>query len=119
MAKQIYGTALILIMCVCVSLSNVIYPKEEATPASYLSDFTPFGTIGSQDVPLGPDEEEETTPMWVAVLASLVMPIVCTFFIMVIKYSNETLNNDPRDWTTALWLLASICWQISGIVAFS
>ena len=117
-AKQIYGTALILIMCVCVSLSNVIYPKEETDPISKLSDPTPFGTIGSQNVPLTP-EEEESTPMWVAVLASLVMPIVCTFFIMVIKYSNETLNNDPRDWTTALWLIASICWQISGVVAFS
>ena len=57
--------------------------------------------------------------MWVAVLCSLVMPFCCTVFVVVVKHANETLRLDARDWAIGYWGIASLVWQISGIVAFT
>ena len=46
------------------------------------------------------------------------MPLVCTFFLIVIKTANDTLNMAPTDWTIAYWGLASLVFQIIGIVSF-
>ena len=47
------------------------------------------------------------------------MPVVCTLFVVVIKHSNETLNNAARDFTIAYWFVISFIWQIIGIVKFT
>jgi len=57
--------------------------------------------------------------VWMAVIASFLMPVVCTFFVIVIKHVNETLNMDSRDFSTAYWGIASLAWQIAGFVAFA
>ena len=54
-----------------------------------------------------------------AVLATLVMPVVTTFFANVIRYADINLKLDPSDWTCAYMLLMSIAFQIVGIVNFS
>ena len=47
------------------------------------------------------------------------MPIVCTFFVMVIKHTNETLQIAAYDFTIAYWGVFSLVYQIIGIVAFT
>ena len=77
-----------LVLCaICVSLSEVVSPSEEAA-----------SVIGVK---------EEKVPIWVAILASLTMPIVCTFYVIVIKHSNEKLNNASYDFTIGTWLILS------------
>ena len=63
-----------LIVCaVLVSLSDVFNPPIDEQAAAAGTDFIP---------------KSEKTPVWAAVLASFVMPTVCTFFIFAIKYSD-------------------------------
>ena len=53
-----------------------------------------------------------------AVLAAFGMPIVCTFFIVVIKHSNETLKIAAYDFTIAHWGLMGIILQIAAAIYF-
>ena len=62
---------------------------------------------------------EESVPTYVAVLATLVMPLVTTFFANVIRYADVNLKLDPSDWTCSYMLIMSIAFQIVGIVNFS
>ena len=62
---------------------------------------------------------EESVPTYVAVLATLVMPLVTTFFANVIRYVDVNLKLDPSDWTCSYMLIMSIVFQIVGIVYFN
>lgn len=86
--KHIYGMSALVLCAVCVSLSEVVSPPE--------ADASVIGV------------KEEKTPIWVAILASLLMPIVCTLYVVVIKHSNEKLNNASYDFTIGTWLVLSI-----------
>lgn len=93
--KQVYGMSLIVIMAVLVSLSQVFSPKEAEA-----------GT----DV----KAVEYETPIWVALLASLSMPLVCTFMAIPLKHVNETLKITPYDFTVYYWGIASFVYLIVG-----
>ena len=97
--KQFYGMFCLVLCALLVSLSQVIAPA-------------------TVDPSLAGSSPADQTPLWVAVLCSCIMPLVCTFFIIVIKHSNETLMLDAKDWTIAYWGLASLVFQICGIVSF-
>ena len=87
--KHIYGMSALVLCAVCVSLSEVVSPSEEEVVASVIG------------------VKEDKVPIWVAILASLTMPIVCTFYVIVIKHSNEKLNNASYDFTIGTWLILS------------
>ena len=53
-------------------------------------------------------DPEHSSPTYVAVLATLVMPVVTTFFANVIRYADVNLRLDPSDWTCAYMLIMSI-----------
>ena len=53
-------------------------------------------------------DPENSTPTYVAVLATLVMPAVTTCFANVIRYADVNLRLDPSDWTCAYMLIMSI-----------
>ena len=53
-----------------------------------------------------------------AMLAAMLMPITVSLFVFVIKYNNDTLKNEARDFTAAYFGLASIFWQLSGLIGF-
>lgn len=85
---------LALVVCaILVSLSEVFGPEEAAST----------GPASVEKIPAS-----EKTPVWAAVCASFLMPCVCTFFVIVIKYSGETLKLDPKDWTIAYWGVCSL-----------
>ena len=77
-----------LIVCctILVSLSELFSDKAEAQVISV----------------------EQSVPTYVAVLATLVMPIVTTFFANVIRYADVNLKLDPSDWTCSYMLIMSI-----------
>ena len=46
------------------------------------------------------------------------MPVVCTLYVIVIKHSNETLNNASYDFTIGTWLVLSLVFQLIGFGSF-
>lgn len=46
------------------------------------------------------------------------MPLVCTLYVIVIKHSNEKLNNASYDFTIGTWFVLSLVFQIYGIISF-
>jgi len=97
--KQIYGMSAIVVGAIFISLSEVITPKE--------ADPTIVAVV-----------DENTVPVWYAIMVSFTMPIVCSLFIIPIKHVNDTLLLDSKDWSIAYWGLASLVFQIRGIVSF-
>lgn len=89
--KQGYGMLALMLCAICVSLSEVINPKEETAP------------VGGIVV-----EEPHEVPIWLAVLGSFGMPIICTLFVIVIKQANDTLKIAPYDFTMSYWLVQAI-----------
>ena len=53
-------------------------------------------------------DTEHVTPTYIAILATLVMPIVQTFFANVIKFADNSLKLDPSDWVCSYMLIMSI-----------
>jgi hypothetical protein len=80
---QVAGMLLIVACSVLVSLSELFSDK-------------------AQDINV-----EHQIPTYIAILASLVMPVVCTFFVNLIKYADKNLKLDPTDWTCSYMLLFS------------
>ena len=104
--QKLFGMSALISCAILVSLSEVISP-----PA----------TTG-KDVPIvtpSIDDKIEKLPLWVAVLCSFVMPVVCTLNIIVIKHANETLKIAAKDFTIAYWLIMSLIFQINGVVYFA
>ena len=62
---------------------------------------------------------EHVTPTYIAILTTLVMPVVQTFFANVIKFADNNLKLDPSDWVCSYMLIMSVVFQIVGIVNFS
>ena len=54
-----------------------------------------------------------------AVIASLVMPAVCTLFIIPIKYNDQHLHIDSVDFTAGYWFFAALAAQIAAVVIFT
>ena len=46
--------------------------------------------------------------MWVAVVSALVMPTVCAFYVIPIKYVNDKLKINAVDFSAGYWFLASL-----------
>ena len=93
--QKLFGMSALIACAILVSLSEVISP-----PATT-----------DKDVPIvtpSTDDSIEKLPLWVAVLCSFAMPIVCTLFIVVIKHANETLKIAARDFTIAYWGIMSL-----------
>ena len=63
-------------------------------------------------------ESEGKIPVWVAVLCSFGLPIVVTFFIIIVKHANEVLVIKAADFTIAYWGIMSLVFQIFGAVSF-
>ena len=59
------------------------------------------------------------TPTYVAVLVSLLMPIVCTAFANLIKYADVRLRLNALDWNCAFNGIMFLTFQVVGIVNFS
>ena len=58
-------------------------------------------------------------PLFVAVLVSLLMPLVCTVFANFIKYADKVLKLDAIDWNCAFYLIMTLAFQITGLVNFT
>ena len=58
-------------------------------------------------------------PLYVAVLVSLIMPLVSTVFTNFIKYADKVLRLDAVDWNCAIYLCMTLAFQIVGMVNFS
>ena len=78
-----------MLCCISISLSNVVSGDDAHPPVDVIVTPTP---TGEYPVPLDPvpptDELEAETPVWVAVVCSLVMPVVCTIWVLVINHAN-------------------------------
>lgn len=100
--KQGYGMLALMLCAIFVSLSEVISPKDETV------------SVGGVIV-----EEQHAVPIWLAVLGSFGMPIICTLFVIVIKQANDTLKIAPYDFTMSYWLVFSIVFQLVGVLSFT
>jgi len=83
---------LMIMLAVCISLSSLVEPADESM-APVATDFTsptifPGPPIypGTIPQPATPVHAEEKTPTFLAILAALVMPTVCTAFVIPVKY---------------------------------
>lgn len=117
--KQVWGMILMIALAVCVSLSTLVEPANDSAPTNVPTDFItpaifPAPPIYTGNIPQSKKHitdqsvvKEEITPVWMAVVASLLMPSICTIFVVPLKYVNETLRIDPLDFTAGFWLLSS------------
>ena len=62
--------------------------------------------------------KEKSKPVYVAVLYSLIFPIVATAFTMVVKYINKTLKLNTNDWLQMYNLIWSTICTVLCIVHF-
>lgn len=102
--KSLLGMSALILCAVCVSLSEVISPADAQTSSAIISGDSA--------------EAGDKLPVWIAVLSSFAMPVICSMFIIVIKHANETLKLTARDFTIAYWAVMSLVFQIVGIVSF-
>ena len=51
---------------------------------------------------------EHETPIYLAVLASVVIPIIFACGTFLVKYTDQVLKLDAFDYTFAYWLLLSV-----------
>ena len=76
-------------MAAMVSLSDVFYPRNEGTTTD--------------------DEKAEVKiPVIYAILTALIVPILGTFFVMVVKYADKVLKLNSTDFSIGYWFLVSI-----------
>ena len=59
------------------------------------------------------------TPIYAAVLVSLLMPLVCTIFSNVIKYADKSMRLNALDWNCAFYFFMTLTFQIIAIYNFS
>ena len=76
--KKLFGMTALILCAIFVSLSEV-FSSEESDDSSASASIIIDETSG---------EVVEKVPVWIAVLSSLAMPIVCSLFIIVIKFSS-------------------------------
>jgi hypothetical protein len=89
-----------LIICaIVVSLSNLVEPAADGDSTGEVQVYT--------------------TPVYVAVLVSFIMPLTCLVQGLITKYALVTLKVNSKDFSFCYYLLMSIAWQIVGIVYFS
>ena len=97
---HVIGMAGLIGCAIIVSLSNLIEPAA--------ADIEGVGEV-----------QIYTTPVYVAVLVSFVMPLVCVLQGLVTKYALVTLKVNSKDFSFCYYLLMSLAWQIVGIIYFS
>ena len=54
------------------------------------------------------EESVEKIPVVYAILTSLLVPGLFTFFVLMVKYADKVLRLDPTDFSVGYWLLVSI-----------
>ena len=87
----------LMVMAILVALSDLFDPEQD----EYLLNHnitTPY-----------------RVPIYIAVLYAFLFPVVASFMIMIVNYSNKTLKLRSTDWVQAHLLLYGI---ITAIVAF-
>ena len=87
---QIVGMLALMAMAIMVSLSDVFFPDEEEA---------------GEDADVGVSKK---IPVFYAVLISLLVPVLGTFFVLVVKYADKVLRLDSTDFSVGYWLIVSI-----------
>ena len=95
---QVLGMCSLVACTICVSLSELFQGDESKLEVRLV---------------------EGRTPIYVAVLVSLVFPIVCAVFSCLIKYADKKLRLDAFDWNCSSMGMMSLAFQIVGIINFS
>ena len=65
------------------------------------------------------EEAEDNVAIWVAVLSALIHPIFCTIYVILVKHATETNRLAPYDFSISYWGLATLVFQIIGLVNFA
>ena len=95
---QVFGMCSLVACTICVSLSE-LFQADDSLQEIIVVD--------------------GKTPVYVAVLTSLVFPLVCAVFSVLIKYADKNLRLDAFDWNCSSLGLMSFAFQIVGVVNFS
>lgn len=109
--NQIWGMLALVLCAVIVSLSEVLLPQEEEEVVVSTSQ-------GGAMVFPNEKPTEKKLPIYAAILFSLIMPSVCTLFVVVVKYVDNTLKLRSTDFTIAYWGFMSLAFQIAGLVSY-
>lgn len=110
--NQMWGMALLVLCAVIVSLSEIAIPKDDANVV--ISTGSGAFSVTVNDV----DSETEKIPVFAAVLGGLLLPILCTFFVMVLKYVDEEMRMRATDFSIAYWGIMSLAFQIAAAFSF-
>ena len=95
---QVLGMCSLVACTICVSLSELFQGDESKLEQRLV---------------------EGRTPIYVAVLVSLVFPIVCAVFSCLIKYADKNLRLDAFDWNCSSLGIMCLAFQIVGVINFS
>ena len=86
--SQVLGMSFIIVCTVLVSLSEIFQSDKH--------ELTDLVLIDGQ------------TPIYAAVLVSLLMPLVCTIFSNFIKYADKVMRLNALDWNCAFYLFMTL-----------
>ena len=89
---HIVGMLILLVMTLCIALSDVFGPNAKEIKVTEI--------------------EEASVPIYVAVLNAFIFPIVGAVMVMLLKYVNTVLRPTPLDWVQYV----TVFYGIIGII---
>ena len=95
---HIVGMLILLIMTLCIALSDVFGPNVEEVKLSEI--------------------EGDSVPIYVAVLNAFLFPVVGSVMVMLLKYVNTVLRPTPLDWVQYVTVWYGLIGTILGSIHF-
>ena len=93
------GMLILLVMTLCIALSDVFGPNAKETKLSEI--------------------DGETVPIYVAVLNAFIFPSVGAFLVMLMKYVSTVLQPAPLDWVQYVSVGYGLIGIVLGAIHFS